>query len=1124
MADGRVVISTELDSQGAIDGMHDMEREMEQSGSTVASSADKTSNKIVNTFSSGLSNVKSLLGSVAKMAIAAFSVGALVNFGKQAVDVASDLTEVQNVVDTAFGNMSYKMENFAQTAVKTYGISELTAKQTASTYMAMANGLGLSADEASDMAITLTGLTADMASFYNVSQDVADTAIKSVFTGETESLKQFGIVMTQTNLQQFALSQGIKTNIQDMTQAQQVQLRYAYVMQQTTLAQGDFAKTSGNFANQVRVLKEQWSQLLGILGQGIIQVITPIVQGLNVILTYLIQIAKYLAKVFGFNMSTESEGVNKTAKSTKDLASSTNDLAKANKQNAKATKKAAKVAKGAVASFDELNVITTSTASGTKDKDTTGTGATVDVPTGTVGSMLPDVSSENAAADQLIAIFDKLKQKFNEIKKLFMEGFKIGLGDNWQESVSNIKSDIKGIGKALKDIFTDPGVQTAASDLVKSLITTLGKITGSAVSIGLTLAENLIGGIKKYLDENKGYIKKSLIGIFDANKEISEKVGDISVTVADIFSVFRGEKAKQITANMIAIFTNAQLGIAEICSKIGRDAITLISTAITENKEKIKTAIENTLEPLETITTTLKDGVTNTFKKINKMYDEHIKPLWDDVTDGFTTITGDILDVYNTYFAPVLKKLSAKFKEVWEEAIQPTLNKATDLIGVVADAVDDFWKNILSPAIDWIVKNVLPKLAPILEALGNLVGDMTKTIVKVIGDTIDVIKGVITFLTGVFTGDWKKAWKGIIDIFKGIFNGIKDIVTGVWDVIKDGVKLVGTAISGAFSVAVKAIKDVFGSIGKWFKENVWDNIKQVFSNVKDWFSEKFSAAWKAITGVFDNVKKWFTDNVWSKIKDVFTNVKDWFSDKFSTAWKAIKDVFANVKKWFAENVWQKVKDVFDNVKEWFSTKFSGAWTGIKNAFSNVKTFFSGIWKNIKDVFGNVASWFKEKFSAAWEAVKNVFSTGGKVFTGIKDGILNGLKAVINALIKGINKIIKIPFDGLNKALQKVKSIKILGAKPFNFLPTISVPQIPKLATGAVLPANKPFLSVVGDQRHGTNIEAPLDTIKQALLEVITQQGQTGTGDIVINIDGKEVFRVVQKQAKDYTNRTGKFAF
>ena len=190
---------------------------------TIAVDLDSTN------FKNGLARLGSQLGGIKATLLrvgaavgAAFGVKALISFGKEAIDLGSDIAEVQNVVDTAFGSMAYKAEEFANTAIQQFGMSKLAAKKTASTYMAMASGMGLGADRASDMAVSLAGLTGDVASFFNISQELADVKLKSVFTGETESLKDLGIVMTQTNLDAFALANGFGKTVDKMTQAEQV--------------------------------------------------------------------------------------------------------------------------------------------------------------------------------------------------------------------------------------------------------------------------------------------------------------------------------------------------------------------------------------------------------------------------------------------------------------------------------------------------------------------------------------------------------------------------------------------------------------------------------------------------------------------------------------------------------------------------------------------------------------------------------------------------------------------------------------------------------------------------------------------------------------------------------------
>ena len=187
--------------------------------------------------------------------LASVSLIALVKLGKEALEYASNIEEVQNVVDVSFGDMAEEVNQFAKTSAASFGMSELMAKKTASTFMAMSNGMGVARQAGKTMSLQLTALSGDMASFYNVSQDIADTALKSVFTGETESLKKFGIVLTEANLKAYAMSQGIKKQYSEMSQAEKVALRYNYVMQATANAQGDFARTSNSWANQIRILK-----------------------------------------------------------------------------------------------------------------------------------------------------------------------------------------------------------------------------------------------------------------------------------------------------------------------------------------------------------------------------------------------------------------------------------------------------------------------------------------------------------------------------------------------------------------------------------------------------------------------------------------------------------------------------------------------------------------------------------------------------------------------------------------------------------------------------------------------------------------------------------------------------
>lgn len=202
-----------------------------------------------------------------------------------ALNYASDLEETLSKVDVVFGGNADSIKNWASTAVEQMGLAEETAMSAAATYGNMAAGMGLTANQGAEMAKSLTQLSADLASFNNTSQETAQIALNSIFTGETETLKQYGIVMTQTNLEQFAMQQGLEKNIKQMSQAEKVQLRYNYVLANTTNAQGDFARTSDSVANQTRMAKEQLKQAAAALGQNLVPAAASALKVINNILS-----------------------------------------------------------------------------------------------------------------------------------------------------------------------------------------------------------------------------------------------------------------------------------------------------------------------------------------------------------------------------------------------------------------------------------------------------------------------------------------------------------------------------------------------------------------------------------------------------------------------------------------------------------------------------------------------------------------------------------------------------------------------------------------------------------------------------------------------------------------------
>ena len=300
---------------------------------------------------------------VGRVIAAVLSVAAIVSFGKSCLKLGSDLQEVQNVVDVTFGAMSGSVDEFAKNAAESFGLSETMAKKYMGTYGAMAKSFGIVGKAGYDMSAAITGLTGDVASFYNLSQDEAYTKLKSIFTGETESLKDLGVVMTQTALDQYALNNGFGRTTAKMTEQEKVMLRYQFVMDRLSDAQGDFTRTSSSWANQVRILQLRFEGLKATIGQGLINAFTPVIQVINTILAKLETLASYFraftVAIFG-DASGGETAAGSAAGAMADAAGSSGTVADNMADAAGSAKQMAK----SLASFDELNNRTSSKGAG----------------------------------------------------------------------------------------------------------------------------------------------------------------------------------------------------------------------------------------------------------------------------------------------------------------------------------------------------------------------------------------------------------------------------------------------------------------------------------------------------------------------------------------------------------------------------------------------------------------------------------------------------------------------------------------------------------------------------------------------------------------------------------------
>ena len=922
-ADGSVIIDTRMDTTGVQKGVSAIKQSFDGLGSTVK-------------------KIGLLIGGV-------FAVGKLVQFGKECVALGSDLAEVQNVVDVTFTTMSDKVNEFAKNAMTSAGLSETMAKRYVGTFGAMSKSFGFSEAQAYDMSTALTQLTGDVASFYNISQDLAYIKLKSVFTGETETLKDLGVVMTQSALDQYALANGYGKTTSAMTE-------------QLSAASGDFIRTSGSWANQVRVMQLQLQSLKATVGQGLINLFTPVLRVINILLGKLATLANAFKSFTELITGKKSSGqtgasgaglagtdaIADTADQYGNAADNAEKLADATNDTADATKKATKAAKGYLSPLDEINNYSTDKSADSSSKVPGATGGLADQMKDAVQNVdYGKVAEGETVLDKMSKPLKKIIDRFKQLAKLIAKGFWDGLGD-YEPIFDGIKKDLDSIWKSLKDIFTDSEVTKAANNFLDSFAYAIGQVAGSFARIGLTIAQNIIGGIEKFLKQNTQRIKNYLIDMFNIGSEISQIAGNLAVAFADVFSVFGGETAQQITSDLIGIFAEIGMVLTETAAKLGRDILNMIAQPFIDNKDILKSAIEGSLGVIETVTSGVLTVVQNLSDAISRLYDEHVKPLFDSIANGLSSIFGTLITGYNTYVLPVLQGLAEQFKGLLEGPLGDAILKIETFLGKLIDSLKLLWESVLVPLIDWIIANLLPVVAEIINVVGTVAIKVIKSLIKIIGDVADTLSGIIDFLVGVFTGDWELAWQGIKEIVDGVWSLIKDIITGAWDAIKAVTKGALSIIKSIISTAWNAIKALTSTIWNAIKKTLsglWNSLKSTASTV-------FNAIKAKVVGVWDSVKN-KTSKTWENVATFVSNkveaIKNAITNKFNAARDAVRSAFEGIVNFIKAPINQAISIVNNAVGM------------INNAIGGIESAFSfGPWK-VPTPFGSRTIGFTANF-------------------------------------------------------------------------------------------------------------------------------------------------------------------
>lgn len=637
-------------------------------------------------------------------------------------------------------------------------------------------------------------------------------------------------------------------------------LRSAVVAGMSNLAQ-----ESGSTNSAISMLWGSLERLKNSLATAFAPILTAIAPILSKFIDMLSTAATYVSMFFsmlsGKKTYTRALAVQKDyAASLSDTASSAEDVADATNDAADAADAAAEATEKYLSPLDDLNKMDSKSDSGSGGG---GGGKSPGAGGGGSGTgsapMFTEEQIPNAFLDNLQKVFDLLKK----IKDLFMSGFWDGLGD-YKPQLAELKKDFASIKKNLAEIFTDPEVVGAAKRFAESVIYNLGVVAGSIASVGLTLAVNLVGGFESYLSRNKDRVKKFLVDIFNVGTEMADQFGLIAKTIAEVFAnTFGTQTAQDLTGNIIGIFATLGGLAVEIFSRYERDKMYLISQPWIDNKDKITEAINNTIAPIQHLAQVIEDFLNDTSDKIIAFYDESVKPFIDDIESGCASILATLLDLYNSYVVPIIDEWGTRLEDLINGPLTDFVDKFLDVCAKIIDALQQIWNNVLVPLINWILQNVIPLLAPVVQWLGDAAIDLLGAAVEMANGILDMLGGLIDFLVGVFTGDWKKAFSGAGQIAQGFADTCGAVIEWIGDyILTPFMSLVKKLFSvdwvkyfGVAGIAPQVLCDLIKSIFK--------TMKNVFIGIMNFIKYAFTGDWR---------------NAWQSVKNIFSSIMSGIGD------------------------------------------------------------------------------------------------------------------------------------------------------------------------------------------------------------------------------------------------------
>ncbi|MBP5362854.1 MAG: hypothetical protein J6Y71_07555 [Ruminococcus sp.] len=1037
-----------------------------------------------------LTNFKSQLQGLGKTILAVFSVRTIAAFGTKLIETSAQVKALNAQFEQTFGSLQTAAEEAMQRVADASGIMVDRLKGAGTQIYAFAKANGMESVQALNMMEDALQVAADSAAYYDRSLEETTQTLRSFLKGAYMNDAALGVSATETTRNAQAMKLYGKS-FKDLTEAQKQLTLLQMVKDANDLsgATGQAAREAEGWENVLGNLKETWKQLIAVVGQPALHIAVDVVKELTAALSVLLEKARAAVSVLNELFGWEDVSTASIASNISESVDYQEDLTTAVEETTENQKKSLEIEENSLANFDQINTVTTKTASETEPE------TSAEKPT----EVIPVKVVPSVADKEVNEAVDTLSDKLSSL----LEPVRLAWEDNSPELIANatraaetIKGLFDSIGESIAEVWTNG----SGERFVGNIITLFSDVLGIIGDISLALKNAWDDG-----DRGTTLVQSYV----DRWNSILELIHEVSKSFRDAWNDGTGEK---IFGKILDIITNI--------NNIWVNLRKRFTEAWTENERgtRIFSAI---LSIIDSILGTVKKITSSTAewaKKIDfaPLLDsiagllEEIEPLSDNIGDGLAWF-------YENVLLPLGKWTLEKAVPTFLNLLGSAIKFVNSVLTVLKPAAQYFIDKFLKPIASWTGGVIITVLGTLTEALSNVADWITKH-QDLLSGMMTIIQGVTGAIVGFFTqgivlGD---EFAQVGEKIYNVFDTVKEIVLSVLGTIGETVRNYINSAEEILSEIGKYIENTFSTVFV-FLSDIWKNIKKVFSEVGGWFKSQFSKAWDNIKAAWSTVVKWFTD-IWTNIKKVFSVASKWFGEQFQAAWDNIESIFKGMGTWFSER-WNDVVNVFTVVGTWFGDRFCEAWNNITNIFNGIYGYFSDRLNDIHNIFGSIGDWFEDKFRNAWDRVKNVFSGVRGFFDDLWSSVSNGARDGINWVIEKLNSLIWRLQDGLNSIVNSLNSalsihipdnVPVIGGTSFEMgLPNVRIPSIPYLAQGTYVPANYGnFLAVLGDNKREPEIVSPVSSIKTAVREVIKEQGGSDKPiTVVCVLDGREIGRV-----------------